>query len=67
MYWKEPEFRSDSKTISPTLLIVLYFILSPKTVSVVAELDILKLNISDPAKFVEGYAVSFEKLFPSLS
>ena len=54
LYVKVPDVWSDSKTMSPMLLIVLYFTFFPITVSVVAVSDIAYSKTLAPTKVVLG-------------
>ena len=52
-----PDVWSESKTMSPTLLTVLYFTFIPNTVSVVAVSDVAKENTFAPVKVEFEYFV----------
>ena len=51
---KVPDVWSESKTMSPTLFIVLYFTFIPNTVSSVAVSEVANSNTFAPAKLEFG-------------
>ena len=58
LYVNVPDVWSESNTMSPTLLMVLYLTLIPRTVSVVAVSDVAKAKTFAPVKVEFGYAVA---------
>ena len=58
LYVKLPDVWSESNTMSPMLLTVLYFTLIPSTVSVVAVSEVANSKTLAPVKLELGYFVA---------